>query len=521
MAVYNSVPLGQSGTGAAFTLGESKAANQFISDQSKAQQLAYAQRVADQERVQNDAKLFQQNALKLKGGLLWQDDINKLSQEHINEGIGLMQNKINPFNIDYNNPDAVKKGSDYQIKRQGVIAKNDARNVLQTSALKTIDAIQKEPELYEPEDIKSYNQWLALPLDKAIETPPPPVRTKFNPLKELVPKLDAVTLQTSKVVGNTRFDEKKMLVEPTRQNVETLIGSDERAKRWIKQSTGLTPSEGANIPSTFAEARKDLMKQYDGNPSLRESIAKQYGITAKGPELDALLNQEAQSNVAKKLAYNSVIDQYTQVAKAKADEFIKTNPDYTYEKMQMARDRMDMAKRRESGAVGAGVPQEKQFKTDETTIGDKILPPQNTIKAQHFVTTNPVPIGLPQTQRIFDVGSGKTIDISPTTSLEIVGMGYVPLKDGTMELNVNMTDSKGRNLLMAEDIVPTKTKADKNYIAAKKAVVESYNKSKNAKPNSAPKTTISKKDVATRASAAGYSVAEYTKLLKERGIKIQ
>jgi hypothetical protein len=78
---------------------------------------------------------------------------------------------------------------------------------------------------------------------------------------------------------------------------------------------------------------------------------------------------------------------------------------------------------------------------------------------------------------------------------------------------------KPKNILIPFDRMPQNlTKKDKEILSG--FVPATQSKSTQAKPQSAPKV-INKSDVASRANAAGYSVAEYTKLLKERGIKIQ
>lgn len=329
MAEYNTVPLGQAGTGNAVVLGDSQAANNFVNDQARNQALAYQMALAKQQQAQKDAALFAKNQLKLKGGTLWQEDISKLAQQDLNEGVQLMQQGINPSAIDWNNPAAVEKAQAFNLKRQDILAKSQARDQLQTHALKTIDTISKNPELYEPEDIKAFNEWVASPLDTALNTPPPPVRERFNIDKDLVAKLDPVTFQTSKVVGNTKIQENKMLAEPTKANIETLINDDEKGKRWVKSETGLTSSEAKQIPSTFEGVKEKLVKEYKGNPHLREQIASQYGITGNSMELDDLFNQQAQQMLGQKQKYDNLINKYTEVARAKANEFVKTNPDYT------------------------------------------------------------------------------------------------------------------------------------------------------------------------------------------------
>jgi hypothetical protein len=78
------------------------------------------------------------------------------------------------------------------------------------------------------------------------------------------------------------------------------------------------------------------------------------------------------------------------------------------------------------------------------------------------------------------------------TSLEIVGLTYVPLKGGGQELNVNVIDKDGNNYMVAEKDVPSGIKTtNKPYMATKKVVVDSYNRA-NSKPQTVPKTVTDK-----------------------------
>lgn len=350
----NTVPLGQAGTGGAFILGDSQSANQFVANQARNQAIAYQNELAKQKEAMANAKLYQDNQLKLKGGLLWQNDINALAQQDLNQGSQLMASGINPYRLNYNDPTQVQKGTEFLMNREAIKAKNDQRLGLIQEAQKVQSNISENPDMYEPEDILRFNQWQSGSLDDAINNPIPQVRPKFQPNKDLVPLLDPITFQTSKVVGNTKIAENKVLEEPTKTNIEALIGGNEAGNRWIKRETGLTPSEAKNIPSTFEANKKDLLKQYKGDPSLRESLAKQYGITGEGQALDDLLNQQAQQNTLAKQKYNSVIDQYLNVAKGKANEFLKTNPDFTIRNHQMAEDRLNLARQKEARIASGG-----------------------------------------------------------------------------------------------------------------------------------------------------------------------
>ncbi len=367
---YNSVPLGQAGTGSAFILGNSQAANQFVANQARNQQIAYQNELAKQKLAAEQAALWDKNALKVAGGLYWKPEFDQRSQEHIQRGIQLRQQGINPYAIDYSNPEKAQLAQDYLLERQAILRDDANRKALETEIGKRFQAIQANPSKYDPEYIQQINKIVETPYSQVANQPLPTPMEAFNVDRDLVAKLDPVTFQTSKVVGNTKMDERKMLEEPTKRNIETLIADTETGKRWIKRQTGLTPSEARDVPNTFEENKKDLLKRYKGDPQLREQLAAQYGITGEGQELDDLLNVQAQQRVQAKQAYNSVINQYTELARGKANEFLKTNPDYSLRNQQRQDERLALARQRnaraEANAGGGSKPSDDVLYRQQT-----------------------------------------------------------------------------------------------------------------------------------------------------------
>lgn len=368
MAVdLNTVPLGQAGTGAAFVLGNSQAADQFAQTQARNQQYAYQNALRQQQEAAKKAALWQQNALKVEGGLYWKPEFDKMYQTHLEDGIKLRQSGINPYDYNPNDPNQSQKAQDYLLQRQGILKDSADRKATETQIAKRFNAITANPSKYEPEDIDALNEYINTPYSQAKNIPIPTLREAFNVDRDLVTKLDPVTFQTSKTVGNTKIEENKMLVEPTKRNIETLIADTDTGKRWIKRQTGLTPSEAKNIPDSFESNKKRLMEEYKGNPDIRSQLAADFGITGEGQELDDLLNQQAMEDVRKKQAYNSVINQYTELARAKANEFVKTNPDYRIEDQAMQRRGLQLREEANNRAI-AKFNERDEKETDDATL---------------------------------------------------------------------------------------------------------------------------------------------------------
>jgi len=446
MAVdLNTVPLGQAGTGAAFVLGNSQAADQFAQTQARNQQYAYQNALRQQQEAAKKAALWQQNALKVEGGLYWKPEFDKMYQTHLEDGIKLRQAGINPYDYNPNDPNQAQKAEPYLLERERILQDTKNRKATETEIAKRFSAITTNPSKYEPEDIDALNEYINTPYSQAKNIPVPTLREAFNVDRDLVAKLDPVTFQTSKTVGNTKIDENKMLVEPTKRNIETLIADTDTGKRWIKRQTGLTPSEAKNIPDTFEANKKRLMEEYKGNPDMRTKLAAQFGITGESQELDDLLNQQAMEDVRKKQAYNGVINQYTELARAKANEFVKTNPDFRIEDQAMQREGLQL--RREANNRERVKFNERGRATSQGEAEDLVIPfadGKGVAEGKGYVKVPMATKNFAGTKGAIDLSTGKPVDLTNSSNdYQVVGVANFPFINKEVKDNAGNSIPKG------------------------------------------------------------------------------
>lgn len=437
---YNSVPLGQAGTGAAFVLGQSQAAQNVAKNVLYNRKIEQQNALLKQKQAQQIANDWKTNSLKVDGSLYWQPEFNKRYQQHLDEGIKLRQMGINPWNYNANDPNQVEASSKYLLDRQRILADTDTRKAKETVINNQFKEYAKNPNDYEPESFQDLNQYISKPYSEVSDAPIPQLRKAFDPSKEIIPRLDPITFQTSKIIGNNKVEENKVLEDPTKNNIENLFKESNGGNRYLKRMTGLTVSEAKYIPNTFDENKVDLFKQYKGNPILREDIAREYGITGEGEALNELINTQATQRLQSKQAYNSVIDQYYGLAKAKANEFLKQNPDYASRRMQLSEEAAARSRtrfnERNSGSDGVGTAQ-------------SITIPYNNGKS-NVQLNEYVPISLSKKNfagsPYIDLKTGKEGGKLPSSSdYEVVGVGNAPfIKSGDLQGAISQPDYEKR-----------------------------------------------------------------------------
>lgn len=522
----NTVPLGQAGTGAAYVLGDSDAANALIQNNQYNAAIAQKNALLRQQQAEQLSKDWQRNALKVEAGQYWQNDFNSRFQNHLKKGVELRGMGINPYDANPNDPVQSKIAEDYLLERQQIESDMGARQLRERAIADQFKLLNSTPDAFEPESIQELNNYVNLPFSEANKIDVPVLRPSFDPNKEIVPKLDPVTMQTSEVIGNTKIEENRVLEEPTKRNIETLFKGSQGGERYLKRTTGLTTSEAKDIPNTFAENRQSLIKEYRGNPKFREEIAKEQGLTKESPELDVYLNSLAQERTQQKQQYNSVIDNYLNLARAKANEFVKQNPDFTLEDQAMSRERLALA-RESNNRERTNFNERNNPKQDEQVTfrqqwvddmwneregsGERlksIIAGQNGYDGELGIRIQGNKINYIIPRKVESTVTVK--DGEPSTTSKVI-----PGRTVTIDRS-NANDKNKLNELLndltGETINPTKF----NTSGGKGKVQGNIQ-------GSAPKykTTISRSDIPARAAAAGYSVSEYEKVLKQNGVKIQ
>lgn len=157
----NSVPLGEAGTGAAFLLPQSQAVNQVGAYIDSQEQENRRNALLKQQQAQKLAAAWQANQLKIKGGTLFQPEINKRAAEVMQMGLDLQKSGINPNTVSTNAKQQALVDM-YHQKRTGLLSDVDTRDKIATAAQANEKAIQAQPDgYYDTDSLQAYHDYIS------------------------------------------------------------------------------------------------------------------------------------------------------------------------------------------------------------------------------------------------------------------------------------------------------------------------------------------------------------------------
>lgn len=344
MAEVNTVPLGQAGTGAAFVLQPSQAAQQLQQTLEYNQQIAQREQLLKQQQAQQLANSWKTNQLKVDGGLYWQPEFNKRYQDHLQKGIQLRQMGVDPFNYNPSDPTQAKIAENYLLERQQILQDTQNRKALEENVQKQFGLLKGNPNNFYASDIQALNDYVSKPFSEASQAQVPTLTERFNP-NTVLSKVTPAQVGSEVVVGNKRIKSVKALPEETRTAIVSAYKNDPASERWVNEMTGgvgFTIDELERVPKSLDRIKAEVERNYKGNPQLRTELAKQ-GITPNSDAYKQYVDQQTQRLYTAKSAWdNQITSDLNQILpQVKAMESVL--PDYTEEDQAMARRRLALA----------------------------------------------------------------------------------------------------------------------------------------------------------------------------------
>lgn len=339
---FNSVPLGQAGTGAAYILPESQAVNTALSLLQQNRQTEQKNQLLKQQYAQQIAKDYQDNIFKAKNGQLFNSELMGLSQKHIQQGIDYAKQGWDIYNPNPNSPQQMQAYQQYMGDRSRLQNMQDIRDKIEKQFNDDNNLLSKAPAgKYDANTIKAQHDFIANNslsdiVGKGLQLPS--VQEAFDPEKNIFQHALPVTFEDSKVVGNQKIDSKKLLDVPTAKNAYSTIANAPGGAQWFQQQTGLTPDQSRILPKSLDAITKfnndfyrSAIMSNGANPELE--AAKQKLISSGITDLNSdaykqfIVDQSAQDYQGKQKA-DAIVNTYVDRARAKAGEFLKNNPDY-------------------------------------------------------------------------------------------------------------------------------------------------------------------------------------------------
>lgn len=295
-AYTNSVPLGEAGTGAAFILPQSQAINslnQYI-DQN-AQDKVTAQRQAALQ-AQQVAKSWQDNQLKIKGGTLWQPEINQRAKDVMDLGMFLQKNNVNP-NLVSNDPELEKRRQYYQDQKASLLRDVDVRDQLTKQSQQYEQELGKQDAgYYDPQSVQQYHDFIGgkIPLSQISGQglQMPVLQRQFN-LQPIVDKIPGVPIKTTGTNPHTGV--KTTMILPNEgahtEIAQNLVNNNPEVQADISKKAGMPFSQIGNTTDVDA-IKKNLDDYWKSNPNIPSLV--KMGITSyQNPAYGQMINDQA------------------------------------------------------------------------------------------------------------------------------------------------------------------------------------------------------------------------------------
>ena len=333
MADFNPVPLGEAGTGAAFLLPGSTAlqsANNYI-DSQQAERDKQAKMAAMQ--AQKIAAQWKANQLNIKGGTIFQPEINDRAQKVTQMGMDLQRMGVDPTSYSHD-PNIQKKLEEYQNERAALISDAEARDKIAEQAKTYEKNLSEHPAgFYDQDSVNAYHDFLSgkygsLKDITAKGLQLPELKEAFN-LNDAVDKLPETHIETSGVHNGVKTtlvlpDERAHMV-----TAHDFIQNNPAARAYAEKQIGTSIDQ---IPDSADpnQLKQELDQYWRSAPNVPKLA--QAGITSfNSPEYDQMLTQQAQRLASTRQKYDQIVGSIKQQLDARVNTKNEKTWDFAYE----------------------------------------------------------------------------------------------------------------------------------------------------------------------------------------------
>lgn len=429
----NTVPLGQAGTGAAYVLPRgSSAADKLLETLDYNRKVAQQNQQLQQQQAQKLAQSYRDNAFKAKNGSLFNNELMKLQQQHVQQGQEYAKQGFDIYNPNPQNEQQMAAHEQYMADRARLYNYQDVREQM-AKHLSAQDALlsKAKPGEYNPKSIQELhdfygNNTLADIVNKGLQAPS--IREAFNPSGILSKGDPVVSPEVTKIVktpnGYEKVTSRTFLEEPTFKNVESEFISTPGGVEYLVEQTGLSPEQARIIPNDFNAIKKLNDSTFRSKPEEIQALARM-GITSyKDPRYEQLLTEKSATDFAAKQKYNSLIKTGVDYRKSKAKEIYKSDPYFGYE---------DQAMQRESNARARARFNERNDSTQPAAqvISDFTIPIKGgergaNVKPEGYIPINSAVINLAGSPSYNLTTGERSEQVLSSGDHQLVGAGNFP-----------------------------------------------------------------------------------------------
>lgn len=341
----NSVPLGEAGTGAAYILPQSQAISNiddFIDNRARQQARALA---LQQQQAQQLAAAWKENQFKIKGGTLYQPEINTRAAKVMQMGMDLQKAGVNPNTISPD-PTVQSQVEAYQKEKASLLQDVDARDAIVTRATANEKLLAQHPAGYfEPQGVQDYHDYVSgkIPLSeitgKGLQMPE--LKPMFN-LQDAIKTLPSSSATTEKIINGHRIESKVPDVAKHAQTAIDAVTANPEIAADYQKTVGIPYSQVNSLSNKkdLPGITKDVDDYFRSNPTL---LANQGLQSYNSPEYQQLLATTADKLFKTKKSSDDYLNQIVNHLNGKEDKVYRNTPYFGYEEEARAKRRMSMA----------------------------------------------------------------------------------------------------------------------------------------------------------------------------------
>lgn len=353
MAKYNRVPLGRAGTGEAYILPESESLSRLMENIDNNRRMGLLNVKAKQTHNAQVNKAFLDNDLKVKSGILFQDEINKLSKDWTDKGTQYRVSGFNPFSPDSSDPLQVKASQEFLKEKAQIEDMAGMRDMYQKNFLDQQQEYQKGG--YDEDSWNEFNKFYSenklADLHKAGVVPPSLVKA-FD-WADFAKGLSSATVKQNEVVDNVETTSVLPNEDAIRTSVEENLKLNPQAQRAFVKKYGIQPGQaplrtllGTTDPNEVVSKVADFFRSPDGVEEALKVFPKGQVPSFNSPDFQFFVQAAAQKQLEQEELYQAGIDDLAGLKMSEVDQSVIKNLNFDWEKESRAREAARNARRR-------------------------------------------------------------------------------------------------------------------------------------------------------------------------------
>lgn len=345
---YNRVPQGRAGTGEAYILPESQSLNNLMNTIENNRRMGLLNVKAQDQHNQQLNKAFLDNSLKVKSGILYQDELNKASQAWMNKGTEYRVAGFNPFSPDTSDPLQVKASQEFLAEK----AKVEDMAGLRDRYEKNFTDQQKEYQKggYDEDSWSAFNDFYKTNKLSDLHQAGvmPPSLTKAFDWNDFNKGISKATIKGNEIVDNVETTFVRANEDAIRTSVQENINLNPQAQRAFKKMYGIDESQapvktllGTTDPNQIASYVTDWFKSPEGVKEALKVFPEGTVPSFNSPEFQFAIQAATQKQLEQEERYQAGIQDLTELKMSEVNqsETQKLNFDYEKELRAKANDR--------------------------------------------------------------------------------------------------------------------------------------------------------------------------------------